>query len=455
MKQIVEEQLAFFQTGKTKYLSFRLAQLEALRKGIIANESRIEKALKKDLNKAPMESYATEIGFVLGEIKDTEKNLRKWATPQKVKTPLTSFPATSHIYPEPYGVTLIMSPWNYPFQLAMTPLIGAISGGNCAVLKLPEYTPTVSSVIAELIEDIFPPMYVTTVVGGREENTALLKEKFDYIFFTGSPTVGKVVMKAASKHLTPVSLELGGKSPCIVTRTADIPMAAKRITWGKLVNAGQTCVAPDYLLVDPAIKEDLIEAIIREIKKMYGKKPLSNEQFPKIVNEHHFHRLENLMATSGDCIYGGKSDPQKNKIEPTILDHVQWSDPVMQEEIFGPIFPILTYNSLEEAFAEITARPKPLALYLFSRDKKTQKRVLKNLSFGGGCINETLMHMVTPYMPFGGVGESGMGGYHGKWSFDTFTHYKSVLNKANWFEPPVRYAPYTKVKEQVIRWLMG
>lgn len=455
MKQIVEEQLAFFQTGKTKYLSFRSAQLEALRKGIIANESRIEKALKKDLNKAPMESHATEIGFVLGEIKDTEKNLRKWATPQKVKTPLTSFPATSQIYPEPYGVTLIMSPWNYPFQLAMTPLIGAISGGNCAVLKLPEYTPTVSSVIAELIEDIFPPMYVTTVVGGRKENTALLKEKFDYIFFTGSPTVGKVVMKAASKHLTPVSLELGGKSPCIVTRTADIPMAAKRITWGKLVNAGQTCVAPDYLLVDPAIKEDLIEAIIREIKKMYGKKPLSNEQFPKIVNEHHFHRLENLIATSGDCIYGGKSDPQKNKIEPTILDYVQWSDPVMQEEIFGPIFPILTYNSLEEAFAEITARPKPLALYLFSRDKKTQKRVLKDLSFGGGCINETLMHMVTPYMPFGGVGESGMGGYHGKWSFDTFTHYKSVLNKANWFEPPVRYAPYTKVKEQVIRWLMG
>lgn len=452
--ETIKKQRDFFRTGKTKSIDFRLRQIHRLKKGILQHEKEIENALWQDLGKAPLESYATEIGFVLAEIRDTEKHLCRWSKPKKVSTPLYSFPAESRIYPEPYGVVLVMAPWNYPFQLAMAPLLGALAAGNCAVVKLSEDAPKTAAVIEKILTELFPPMYVSTFVGGREVNQALLAESFDYIFFTGSPTVGKVVMEAASKNLTPVSLELGGKSPCIVDKTADIPMAAKRIVWGKFTNAGQTCVAPDYLLVESSIQEEFVYQVILEIRKSFGGNPQKNQQFPKIVNEKQFNRLQNLIKNSGELVYGGRVNPKTRQIEPTILEQVSWDDPIMQEEIFGPIMPIIYYNSWEEIISKIAERPKPLAAYLFSTDERTQKKFLEELSFGGGCINETLMHMATPYMPFGGVGNSGMGGYHGKWSFDTFSHYKGILKKENWFEPPVRYAPYTLLKTQIIKKIM-
>lgn len=441
IKSILVKQQKYYATGITKDTSFRLRQLFRLKKIIKKHEKEVMAALKKDLNKAEYEGYVSEIGLVYEEINYTMKHLRCWTREKLVPTPIVHFPSLSRVYSEPYGVVLIMSPWNYPFQLAVEPLVGAIAAGNCAIIKPSNYSPNTSDVIAAIIHEAFDSSYVSVIQGGREANQDLLKEKFDYIFFTGSVAVGKVVMEAAAKHLTPVSLELGGKSPCIVDKTANIRLAAKRIVWGKFLNAGQTCVAPDYLLVDSKVKDKLVYWMKKYISKFYGIDPSLNPDFPKIINEKHFNRLTGLMD-SGKVIFGGKSNPVTCQIEPTLLDQVHFHSPIMQEEIFGPILPMIEYDNLFEAILEIKRYPKPLALYFFTRDIDNEKYVLRNISYGGGCINDTIVHLATSYMPFGGVGNSGMGGYHGKASFETFSHKKSVLKKSNLIDVPLRYPPY-------------
>jgi aldehyde dehydrogenase (NAD+) len=439
---VLNNQKNYFAVGETRNIQFRLMQLRRLRGVIKKHEMEILTALNKDLNKSAFEGYATELGMVYDEIRYVMKHLRQWTKPKIVKTPISQFPSVSRIYTEPYGVVLIMAPWNYPFQLAMEPLIGAIAAGNCVVIKPSKDSKYTSKIIADIIRKAFRPSYITVVSGGREANQNLLEGKFDYIFFTGSVAVGRVVMKAAAKHLTPVSLELGGKSPCIVDETADISVAAKRIVWGKFINAGQTCVAPDYILVHPAVKVRLINYIKKYIAQFYGKHPCSNDEYPKIINEKHFKRLLGLMEGGARVVVGGKYDEQTQQIEPTVLDKVQWNSDVMSQEIFGPILPIIEYEHISEAVNRINEHPKPLALYLFTQDRKIEKYVLKNTSYGGGCINDTVVHLATHYMPFGGVGESGMGGYHGRASFDTFTHKKSILKKSNCIDIPLRYPPY-------------
>lgn len=440
-KEIIHRQRAFFREGKCKKEGFRIAQLNRLNEWICSNEEAIMEALHKDLHKSPFESYATEIGIVKEEIKFARKHLHRWMTPRRVPTPLTQFPARSFIYPEPCGVVLIMSPWNYPFQLTIAPLVGAICAGNCAIVKPSAYAPNTSMLVARMMAELFPPEYICVIEGGRKENEALLDEKFDYIFFTGSVNVGKYVMEKASRHLTPVSLELGGKSPCIVDETADIKLAAKRIVWGKFLNSGQTCVAPDYILVHKSVKEKLLKQLVRYIRRMYGEDACRNPEYPRIVNEKHFNRILGLLADS-HIVCGGGSSKETLQIEPTVLDHVTWDSPVMQEEIFGPILPVLTFYDLKEAKAAVNAKPRPLALYLFTTDRRAEAYVLQNISYGGGCINDTVVHLGTSHMPFGGVGSSGMGGYHGKASFDTFTHEKSIMKKSLLVDIPVRYAPF-------------
>jgi len=452
IKGVIERQREFFNGGKTKDIGFRIDKLKILRKVIIENEKEIMEALKKDLNKSPFESYETEIGLVLEEIKFTIKHLSDWAKPKKVKTPMTQFLSASYVYSEPYGVILIMSPWNYPFQLAIAPLIGSIAAGNCSIIKPSEYSPHTSTMIDKLIKENFDESYITIVRGGREANKTLLDEKFDYIFFTGSVPVGKIVMEAASKHLTPVTLELGGKSPCIVDDTANIDLAAKRIVWGKLLNAGQTCVAPDYLLVQSRVKNELISKMQKYITQFYGVSICSNFDYPKIINEKHFNRLLNLMR-SGNVVFGGEYNDKTYHIAPTIIEGVTWQSPIMQEEIFGPLLPVIEFENLSEAVSEVNKHPKPLALYLFTNDMVKERYVINNTSFGGGCINDTIVHLATPYMSFGGVGDSGMGGYHGKTSFDTFSNKKSILKKSNIIDIPLRYAPY-KNKLKLLKKIM-
>lgn len=449
IKKLIDKQREYFRKGITLDIDFRINKLKVLRKAIIENESLILKALKEDLNKSDFEGYETEIGIVLDEIRYIIKNLKSWAKPKKVKTPLTQFISTSYIYPEPYGITLIIAPWNYPFQLVMAPLIGSISAGNCSIIKPSEYAPHTSKIISKIISDNFEEEFIAVVEGGIEVNKALLKEKFDYIFFTGSVNVGKIVMEAASRHLTPVTLELGGKSPCIVDEDADIDLAAKRIVWGKFLNAGQTCVAPDYLYLHKNIKDYFIKSAIKYIKEFFGENPLKSEDYPRIINIKHFNRLKNLLK-EGDILYGGDFDEEKLYIAPTIIDNITWEDSVMQEEIFGPILPLLVFEELDEVIETVNTHPKPLALYYFSNDKEKQKRVISEISFGGGCINDTIVHLATPYLPFGGVGNSGMGSYHGKASFDTFSHKKSVLKKSNLIDIPLRYPPY-KGKIKLLR----
>lgn len=442
-REILRKQKDFFMKGETRQVEFRLRQLRKMEEWIVENEQKIMEALRKDLHKSAFEAYATEIGFVKEEIRYTLKHLAGWAKPRRVPTPVTQFWSTSFIYPEPYGSVLIMSPWNYPFQLTIAPLVGAVCAGNCAVVKPSAYSAHTSSLIARMIRELFPPKYVTVIEGGRKENEALLQQKFDYIFFTGSVSVGKYVMEKAAAHLTPVSLELGGKSPCIVDETADLSLAAKRIVWGKLLNCGQTCVAPDYLLVQKSVKDKLLKQMKRQIEKMYGPDPCRSEDYPKMINQKHFDRVMGLIRDA-HVVCGGGSRKETLQIEPTILDGVSWDHPVMQEEIFGPVLPVLTFYDLKEAANQINARPKPLALYLFTRKKDREDYVLKHISYGGGCINDTIVHLATPYMPFGGVGDSGMGGYHGKTSFDTFSHTKSIMKKSCLIDLPVRYAPFKK-----------
>ncbi|MDD2770830.1 MAG: aldehyde dehydrogenase [Bacteroidales bacterium] len=450
LSYLQQQQREFFLSGKTRELSFRQEALKKLSECVIRRKTEILDALHTDLNKSATEGEMTEISVLQEEIRYVSKHMRKWSKPLNVKTPLVLFPARSYRIAEPYGVVLIMSPWNYPLLLSLEPLVGAIAAGNCAVIKPSAYSPATSSIIARIIAECFPPEYCTVVEGGREENSGLLALPFDYIFFTGSTTVGKKVMEAASANLIPVSLELGGKSPVIIHKSADVDLAAKRIVFGKFINAGQTCVAPDYILVPESLRDRLQERLCHWINTFYP----ADEQgviknYPRMVNEKHFDRVLGLLNNE-KILFGGESIRQTLTINPTVLTDVFPDSEVMQEEIFGPVLPILTYITLNEAIEFVRSRPKPLALYVFTKDKKAREKVLRELSYGGGCVNDTLVHVASSYLPFGGVGYSGMGSYHGKASFDTFTHYKSILDKGAHLDPSLRYRPYTPGK---IRWL--
>ncbi|GAB3052402.1 aldehyde dehydrogenase [Virgibacillus ainsalahensis] len=455
MKQIdtvVADQRAFFLNGNTLNYSFRKEQLQKLKKMLKEYETDIYHALKKDLNKSQHETLTTELGFLYSEIDFAIKNLSYWMDPIKVPAPITHKGTKNLILKEPYGVTLIISPWNYPLQLAIAPAIGSIAAGNCVVIKPSEHAEATTSLLTEMIQHTFNSSYITVVEGTKETSEKLLEEKFDYIFFTGSTEVGKIIMREASKHLTPVTLELGGKSPVIVDKDANINLAAKRIVWGKFTNAGQTCVAPDYLYVHEKVKFKLLKAMKKQIKAFYGKEPLKNNDYIHIINEHHFKRLEQLLS-NGTALHGGNINRDLLAIEPTILDKITWDDPIMQEEIFGPILPVLSFNNIEEAVEVIRAKEKPLALYYFSENDKTQEQIINYLSFGGGSINDTLYHLANPHLPFGGVGASGMGSYHGRHSFDTFSHKKSILKQTTKFDMPFRY-PSSKLAQSVTKRMM-
>lgn len=452
IEKLVQHQRKYYDTGITRSYEFRRKALNRLERIIRQMEPEIERALKHDLNKSSFESYMTEIGMTLSELRYAKQHLSTWMKEKQVPTPLTQFLGKSYVTSEPYGVVLVMSPWNYPFMLCMEPLIGAIAAGNCCVVKPSNYAPEISSVIKKLLQRAFPEKYAAVIEGGREENSRLLEQKFDYIFFTGGVTVGKLVMEKAAAHLTPVTLELGGKSPCIVEKTANLKVAAKRLVFGKFLNAGQTCVAPDYVLVQREVKDVFLGYVVFWIEKMYGKGLERKETYPKIINEKHFKRICALMEQE-EIIVGGTKDEHTLQIAPTVLNHVTKEAPVMQEEVFGPILPVLEFTSIEEAEQFVRERPKPLALYLFTRDTQIEKRIVKNISFGGGCVNDTVIHLATPRMGFGGVGDSGMGNYHGEESFRTFSHRKSIVKKANWIDIPLRYVPYTKRGEKLLHFI--
>ena len=430
----------------------RIEAINSLEASIRRYEKDILAALKKDLNKSPYEGFLTELGIVLGEIDYATKNLRRWAKPQRRRVTLSQAPARAKVMNGPYGVVLIMSPWNYPFHLSMLPLIGAIAAGNCVVLKPSAYAPAVSSVIATIVSEAFTPEYVSVVEGGRAENSTLLEQKFDYIFFTGSPAVGKIVMRKAAENLIPITLELGGKSPVIVEKSADIKKTAKRILFGKLLNAGQTCVAPDYLLVQDEIKADLIEEIKTLCSAMLPSDEYKAANFPRIINEKHFNRLRRLLEGQS-ILMGGGMDSERLQMDLTLVDEPNLDSLLMQEEIFGPILPVFTFDAISEAERFIKKYPKPLALYLFTNDTSVENSVLGNLSFGGGCVNDTILHLSSPHLPFGGIGDSGMGCYHGRMSFETFSHAKSILKKSWYFDLPVRYHPFKASEKKLPEWI--
>lgn len=449
MKTLINEQRKYFHTGATLPVASRITALTKLKECILKYEDEIHAALHADLGKSAFEGYMCETGMTLSEISYMLKHISKFSKVKTVRTPLAQFHSRSYKKPSPYGVTLIMSPWNYPFMLTMEPLVDALAAGNTAVVKPSAYSPHTSEIIKKIIQECFNENYVAVVTGGRQENASLLQEHFDYIFFTGSQAVGKEVMRHAAEHLTPVTLELGGKSPCIVDKSANIKLAAKRIVFGKYLNCGQTCVAPDYIYCDRTVKDKLIAAIKHQIKKQFGTHPLENKNYGKIINQKHFERIIRLIDNN-KVICGGKTNPETLQIEPTVMDHVTFSDAVMQEEIFGPILPILTYDSIDEVIQNINSMPHPLALYLFTSDKTIEKKVTSRCSFGGGCINDTIIHLATSEMGFGGFGESGMGSYHGKAGFDTFSHYKSIVDKKTWLDLPMRYLPYKKINNKLI-----
>lgn len=450
IKDILQQQNHFFSSGKTIPAEFRLKQLESLKEAMIRHEADLAAALKEDLGKSRMESYMCEIGLTLSELTWMQKHLRSLMRSKRVSTPAAQFAAKSFRSPSPYGTVLIMSPWNYPVLLTLDPLIDAIAAGNTAVVKPSAYAPCTFNVMKTMIEECFPAHYVAVVDGGRAENQALLQQRFDMIFFTGGKTVGREVLRHAAEYLTPVTLELGGKSPCIVDSTAKIRLAAKRIVFGKYLNCGQTCVAPDYILCDKRIRDELITAILAEIEKQFGKEPLKNPNYGKIINEKHFERILGLI-NGEKLVYGGQSEPESLRIAPTVLNNITWDDAVMGEEIFGPLLPILTFDTLDEALDTVESHPHPLALYFFSEDKAAQKKVLDTCRFGGGCINDTIIHLATSNMPFGGVSESGMGSYHGRVGFETFSHYRSIVDKKTWMDLPIRYQKYTGLKEKMMR----
>ena len=450
IRDIVARQKTYFSSGITLPVEFRISALRRLQDAIRRRESELMDALQADLGKSASESYMCEVGIVLSEISFMLKHVRSYARENRVRTPLAQYVSRSYVKPSPYGVVLIMSPWNYPFMLTLDPLVDALAAGNTAVIKPSAYSPRTSAVLQSLIAECFEPDYVAVITGGRAENQHLLGESFDYMFFTGSPAVGKEVMRHAAENLTPVTLELGGKSPCVVTKSAKLKLAARRIVFGKFLNCGQTCVAPDYIYCDAAIKEELVRELIRETKRQYSIRALANPDYGKIINEKHFRRICGLIDPD-KVVYGGGSDSETLRIEPTILTDVTWDDAVMQEEIFGPVLPILTYDELDDALEIINSRPHPLAFYLFTEDKAEIRYVTDVCSFGGGCINDTIIHLATSNMGFGGVGNSGMGSYHGKAGFDTFSHKKSIVDKKTWLDLPMRYQPYTDFYNKMIR----
>lgn len=440
-----------FQSGATLKADFRRGQLEALRRALKAREPQLLEALRTDLGKASFEGYATELGMVYEEIALALKSLRRWMRDRRVPTPISQFPASSRVHYEPFGTALIIAPWNYPVQLSLSPLVGALAAGNTALVKPSEYAPAVAKALESVIEDMASPA-VACLQGGREETQALLKQPFDMIFFTGSEAVGKAVMAAAAGNLTPVVLELGGKSPCILAPDADLPLAARRIAWGKWLNAGQTCVAPDYVLCPREKAGEMAERLRQAAGRQFGPQPLVCGDYSRIINDKHFDRLTQLMEAS-DVIWGGESDRERLRISPTLIS-AGWDSPVMEEEIFGPLLPIVAYDRLEEALDQVRRRPRPLALYLFTGSRPLARQVMESVSFGGGCVNDTVVQLVNPHLPFGGVGSSGMGGYHGPYSFEAFSHKKAIMVRGAWLDLPVRYPPYHEKAERMVRRLM-
>jgi acyl-CoA reductase-like NAD-dependent aldehyde dehydrogenase len=451
---LIERQREFFASGKTRDVGFRMDALKKLQHILLNYEKEIGDALKADLGKPFLEAYSSEIAYVKEDLHYVMKRLKKWARPQKVSSPMVSWPARSMILPEPYGNTLIIAPWNYPFQLTVSPLIGAIAAGNTAILKPSEVTPRTQELICRLINQAFPAEYIYCVGGGVKESQSLLEERFDFIFFTGSTKVGKIVAEKAAKYLTPTCLELGGKSPCIVDKNIDMKTSARRIVWGKFLNAGQSCVAPDYVLIHKDIYEAFTKEVTNTITEFFGKDPHTSDSLGRVVNTAHFDRLQKLVEPS-KVIMSTPSVREENFMAPTVMKDVAWNDRVMDDEIFGPVLPLMPYSNLEEAMAKIQSRPKPLALYLFSTDSSVQEKVLSNLSYGGACVNDTMVHLTNPLLPFGGVGESGVGSYHGRQSFDLFSHKKSVMKKPFWGDATMRYAPYTSWKLKLLRFFLG
>ncbi|WP_445664224.1 aldehyde dehydrogenase [Fodinibius sp. AD559] len=448
MEPVVKKQQQFFNTGKTLDISFRKKQLRKLKNILKDNEAKIYEALDKDFRKPMFESYATELLVLYQEIDHLLTNIDRWAKTKKVKSSIINFPSKSYIKPQPYGVVLVIAPWNYPVQLALNPALGAIAAGNTVILKPSEHAPHTSGLLAKLINNNFDPGFLRVVEGDAETTQSLLSEPLGYIFFTGSTHVGKIIMQSAANQLTPLTLELGGKSPAIIDQSANLTLAAKRIAWGKFINAGQTCVSPDYVYVHTSVHTQLCRLIQQEIRSFYGDDPSQSDDYARIINDKHFNRLTNIIEPE-NVFHGGNTDPNTRYIEPTIMTQVTWDDAVMQEEIFGPILPILSFDDLDKIIATLQNKSKPLALYLFSTNNKNQKKVTRNLQFGGGCINDTVAHLGNIELPFGGIGNSGFGTYHGKTSFNTFTHPKSIMKKSNWLDISLRYPPY----DGKLKWL--
>lgn len=454
LETVRNRQKVFFQQQKTKSFAFRDHQLRILGEAIKAHEEQLIEAMAKDLSKPKLEAYGTEIGFIYAEIKHTRRQLAKWMRPQKVRGHMLVFPGSSKILSEPLGQVLIISPWNYPFQLCIAPLIGAIAAGNCVVLKPSELTPNTSGLVRKILVEVFPEEYVAVFEGGADMSRSLLEDHWDHIFFTGSTRVGRLVAMAAARHLSPVTLELGGKSPAIVHKDANLNLAAKRIAWGKFCNTGQTCVAPDYILVHKDVMDELVALIIKHIEKFFGPDPQKSQDYGRLVTKEHCERLSNMLD-EGRVVTGGVAKVDQRYLAPTIVDGVRFSSKVMQEEIFGPILPVIAYEDLGRCLAKMLEMDKPLALYLFTTDTAVMRQVENEVPFGGGCINDTLMHLANPALPFGGIGTSGSGAYHGKYSFDVFSHKKSLLVQSSWFDLPVRYPPYSDWKLKIFRSLMN
>jgi aldehyde dehydrogenase (NAD+) len=454
IQQAVDAQRAFALIGHAKDVAYRKRQLALLRQALKANESLLFDAIYADVRKSRFECYISELGLIYQEIDEAISNLERWSRPRTVSSGLMNFPARSHVIPEPLGVTLIIGAWNYPYQLTLEPVIGALSAGNTCIIKPSELPAHTSAALAKLIKENFDPAYLHVVEGGVDVTQTLLACRFDKIFFTGSTTVGRIVAKAAAEHLTPVTLELGGKSPCLVFADADLAVAARRISWGKFLNAGQTCIAPDYVLAERPIYEALLVGLARQAEKVAGPDPMHSDSFMRIINARNVQRLKALVDPT-KLYAGGRIVEEENYVSPTILRDVDWNDAVMQEEVFGPILPVIPFDDLSDVIRKIKLRPKPLSLYAFTRSKATEKRLLGEVSFGGGCINDVIMHVTNTRLPFGGVGDSGMGNYHSEAGFRTFSHYKSVLKKPFWLDAPIRYAPHSAWKMKALRFLFG
>lgn len=449
IKNVVNQQRKFFQTGATLPVKFRIEALKKLKANILANEKEIAAAITADLGKSETEAFMCEIGLVITEISYMLKYVRKFAKDKTVSTPLSNFPAHSFVKSSPYGNVLIMSPWNYPFLLTLDPLVDALSAGNTVVVKPSAYSPATSAVIEKVLQETFAPEYVAVVTGGRAENACLLEQKLDYIFFTGSQAVGKEVLRHAAEFLTPCTLELGGKSPCIIDSSAKIKLAATRLVWGKYLNCGQTCVAPDYVMCHSSVKDQFIKAMAAEIKAQFGQDPLANKDYGKIINQKHFERVRGLINKDKVAV-GGRVNAETQQIEPTVMDNVTWEDAVMGEEIFGPVLPVLTFDSYDQIYQTLNDKAKPLAFYLFTENRKLMKEFTSRFNFGGGCINDCIIHLATNNLGFGGCGESGMGAYHGKVGFDTFSTKKSIVNRKTFMDVPLRKQPYSGLKRKLL-----